>query len=171
MYHHILVCFDNSDGSRKALEIAANLYLLNPNCQLSVVQVINGTSHSIDTPLPEDSLGKSGYTAIPRSDGGVYATHLPPEHSIQENTKHFIQDDEPDLHAEVDEILQPKGISFHFDTLYGKTSENICEYSESNQVDLIVVGQSEEGIFKRIFLGSTEENIIKNTTRDVLVVK
>lgn len=171
MYKHILVCFDDSEGSRKALEIAADLYLLNQECQLSVVQVINGTTYSIDTPLPEDSLGKSGYTAIPRSDGGVYVTHLPLEHSIQENTKHFIQDDDPDLRAEVTEILQSRGISFHFDTLYGKTSDNICEYANSNQIDLIVVGQSEEGIFKRIFLGSTEENIIKNTTKDVLVVK
>lgn len=169
MYNHILVCFDHSDGSRKALNKGIELCKHNQDCHLSVVQVINETPQPIDSQLPETEIGKNRFAAFPRLDG-LIVTHIPaspvinhqpiPAHHHQNNLSHIIK-----------QIVEPNGIPVNYDILEGNTALSICEYAELHQIDLIVVGHNEKGILKKIFLSSTGENILKNSDQDLLVVK
>lgn len=172
MYNHILVCYDDTEGSKKALKKAIDICLLNQDCLLSVVHVKTELPHTFDSPRQEDRLGTSSFTTIPRPDGGVYVTHLPFDQPINQEPSQYIPDNnDEDFSIKVKSILDPSGITAHYDTLIGDTAQSICEYAEENQIDLIIVGHSEKGVLKRIFIGSTGESILNNSGKDLLVVK
>jgi nucleotide-binding universal stress UspA family protein len=69
------------------------------------------------------------------------------------------------------EILEPLGIKADYQVLDGHTVDNICGYAESTDTDLIIVGSSEKSAFKKFFLGSVSEDIMKSTDIDILIVK
>lgn len=52
----------------------------------------------------------------------------------------------------------------------GASVENICSTAEKLNVDIIIMGTTGAGGMKKLFLGSTASNVIKNTTIPVLAI-
>ena len=50
-----------------------------------------------------------------------------------------------------------------------KTGEAICEYAREHQVDLIAMATHGHSGFKRVFLGSTADTVLRHADRPVLV--
>ena len=63
-----------------------------------------------------------------------------------------------------------KGVSISVAAAIGKPSDQILEYCRANLVDLVVMTTRGRGRFKRLFLGSVAEAIVRSPIVPVLVI-
>ncbi|MGV3464289.1 MAG: universal stress protein [Heyndrickxia sp.] len=167
MYKHILIGFDDSKDSVKALERAAQLYSMNPECKITVAHVIQEYTNE----LAFDHYHLN-YPIAPTPNGGVYPVRmiLREEEIPQKNQENFHDTTEHILeHAK--SFLYHQGVPAEFKALDGKPSTDLCDFALEHQVDLIIVGNSGKGLLKKLLVGSVSETIMKNAEMDVLVVK
>ncbi|MBS4175597.1 universal stress protein [Bacillus sp. FJAT-49736] len=167
MYKHILVGFDDSQDSMKALERAAQIYSVNSDCKITVVHVIQ--QHTNELTFDHYHLN---YPIGPRPDGGVYpARMILREDELPHNVPEHIHDPNEDVMGHARVFLNHRNVTAEYKTLDGKPSIDLCEFALDHQVDLIIVGNSGKGLLKKLVEGSVSETIMKNAEMDVLVVK
>jgi nucleotide-binding universal stress UspA family protein len=162
MYKHILVGFDDSEDTMKGLERATQLYSLNQDCKLTVVYV----EHSDETFFEHYK-----YPVVPSIDGGIYPAKmlLPEDKLIQHRGTFHDQSSKVMDHAKL--FLNQRGVQAEYELLDGRPSSDLCDFALDNNVDLIIVGNSGKGAFKKLLVGSVSESIMKKSEMDVLVVK
>ncbi len=142
-YKKIVVGYDGSENSLKALNKAIKLGLYN-NAEIHVVGVVRLYDFGIlDYVSPED---------------------------IEDYEKQEISKEEKYL-KEAIEIIQKSGLKGFYKVLEGDPAEEIMTYADEVNGDLIVVGRRGVGGFKKPLLGSTSSNIVKYANQSVLVVK
>lgn len=55
--------------------------------------------------------------------------------------------------------------------LYGDPANEICDYAEENDFDLIIVADKGHGKVERFLLGSISDKIVRHSKKSVMVVK
>ena len=55
--------------------------------------------------------------------------------------------------------------------LEGRPVDEIIDFAENNDIDLIVMGTHEKTELQRILVGSVAENVIRHSRKPVLIVK
>lgn len=142
-FKKILVGYDGSDPSKKALQKAVEL-AKDLNAELHIVAVVRP---------PE-------FAAI---------DFIPPE-EIEEYEKEELTKEEKYL-KEAIEYAKNQGINPIAKVLEGEPAEELMEYADDNGCDLIVAGYRGKGGLKKILLGSTTTALVKYANQSVLVVK
>ena len=142
-YKKILVGYDGSEASKKALNKAIELSR-EFNAQLCIVGVVRPFE----------------FAAI---------DFIPPE-EIEEYEKEELTKEERYLKEAV-EIANKEGIQPQTKVMEGEPAEELMTYADENGCDLIVVGYRGVGGFKRMLLGSTASNLVKYANQSVLIVK
>ncbi|MFC7394321.1 universal stress protein [Scopulibacillus cellulosilyticus] len=67
--------------------------------------------------------------------------------------------------------INNKGIKIDAVLLEGSPRNAICEYTDKNNYDLIVMGNRGKGAIKELFLGSVSKKVLDDTKCPVLIVK
>ncbi|NPA53074.1 MAG: universal stress protein [Aquificae bacterium] len=142
-YKRILLGYDGSEPSRKALQKAIEL-TKEFEAQLCIVGVVRPFE----------------FAAI---------DFIPPE-EIEEYEKEELSKEEKYL-KEAAEEAEKHGIKPSLKVMEGEPAEELMTYADENGCDLIVVGYRGAGGFKRMLLGSTAGNLVKYANQSVLVVK
>ena len=70
----------------------------------------------------------------------------------------------------VDGTAKKAGVEVESTVIEGNPTDTILEYAENNGIDLIVMGTLGKTGIKRFLLGSVAENIVRHSTKQVLVV-
>lgn len=138
MPHKIVIGYDGTKSSRKALQAALDL-ASEHGAQLFVISV----ALALDLP----------YDAETRAIVGL---------SLDRRSK---------LLLESERLAAERGIKAHFEVLQGHPAEQIVDYAERQDADLIVVGHRDHSKWVRLFFPSVSEKVTKNTKRPVLVVR
>ncbi|WP_457640012.1 universal stress protein [Persephonella sp.] len=142
-FSSILIGYDGSDSSKKALKKAVELSKLT-GAQLHIVGVVRPFEFAaIDYISPEE---------------------------IEEYEKEEISKEERFL-KEAKEIAEENGVSAITKVMEGEPAEELMAYADDNGCDLIVVGHRGVGGFKRMILGTTAGSLVKYANQSVLVVK
>lgn len=140
----VLVAYDGSLLSRKAIEEAKRQARLEPCTEVHILSMINET-------------GPSTNTLISRSYQKEIVEDLEPQmESIQ---KEFQQEDIP-VSTEI--ILGGANET---------PGEKVCQYAEKNKIDLIIAGSRGLSKVKNILLGSVSTNIVQHAASPVLIMK
>lgn len=141
LFKHILVAYDGSNHSKKALDKAIAFAESNMAEKLSVVHVFN---------LQTFVIGEAVMTTPVSADVKwfEYAEEVVAE--AKEKVKH--------LNAEVT-------------MLQGYPSKQILDYANSNGCDLLIMGSRGLGPIREIFLGSVSHNIVQQADIPVLIVR
>ncbi|KIL46798.1 universal stress protein [Jeotgalibacillus soli] len=170
MYQHILVAFDHTDSSKKALESAVQLLRIDDEAALTITHVSTNKTHLIDidtyshsravTPIMNQGLDRPS---------APYMPPIPPADNGRSNQEYSDRLDNALLMAQED--LDARGIKAEFYPLSGSPAEAIVEYAYGNDVDLIIVGKTEKNTFQKWFLGSVSEKIVQEAHCNVLVIK
>ncbi len=142
-YKNILLGYDGSQSSKKALEKAVKL-VKKLDAQLHIVGVIKPFE----------------FAAI---------DYIPPE-EIEKYEEEELQKEEVIL-KEAIEYAKNNGVNAVFKVMEGDPAEELMTYADENGCDLIIVGKRGKGGFKRLLLGSTAGNLVKYANQSVLVVK
>lgn len=143
MFTKILVPVDGSDSSNRALEKAIEL----GRVFFSEIVV---------------------FSVAPESHIMKYTTTV-----SEQNEK--LNEDSYNTTKEILDLSMEKLINYpySYDTDYsvGDPSSEIIEYANNNNIDLIVMGNRDLGMFSRTFLGSVSTHVINHSDVSVLVVK
>lgn len=144
MTKRILVAYDGSDLSRKAVWEARNQACETSKREIHIVSVVKPT-------------GPATNAVVSRSIGDELAEKLRSEMDV---LKEQMASSEVDVITEViiNNVEENPGIS-------------ICKYAEEHVVDLIIVGSRGLGKVKKMFLGSVSNNVVQHATCPTLVMK
>ncbi|HJU13682.1 MAG TPA: universal stress protein [Candidatus Nitrosotalea sp.] len=78
---------------------------------------------------------------------------------------------DPSFIVEAKKLAEKNGIPFHSRILEGDPGHAIVEYSNTRDIDLIVIGARGLGTFKKIFLGSVSSYVLHKSKVAVMLVR
>ncbi|MDQ0268982.1 universal stress protein [Cytobacillus purgationiresistens] len=167
IFNKIIVAYDDSQGSRNALEKGIQLSQLTPNTELLLAHVDEEKLEHAQVASPDSHLRANanmieGMQLQPLS----ISDHEPPASS---HSKVINSVDQAIQHAK--QIVEKNHMEINYKILEGKPADSICQFADTEGADLIIVGSSGKQGIKRMFLGSTSEKITKNANCNVLIAK
>lgn len=141
-YKNVLVAYDGSEMSKKAMQTAADLLKGKGGGQLTVVNVwqmpvIGGEGIAIDLRRYQEESEKYAQKLVDEAESLVSEANIPVKKVV----------------------------------LNGHPSTRILEYAEENGIDLIVMGNRGLNALKRMFLGSVSLRVVQEAPCDVLIIK
>lgn len=143
LFTKILLAYDGSKASIKALGRAVELTKVTPDATLDIV-------HAYD--FPRFFVGE-GLAPIPASvNREIY--------ELAEQTT-----------AELRERMEHAGVKGNVEMIQGAPAEVILEYAKQNDIDLIVIGSRGLGGIREFVLGSVSHNVVQHAKIPVLIVK
>lgn len=142
LYSKILVAYDGSEASDKALDSALKLAKLNHFSKLDIIHIFN---------LPTYVLGSS--------------VVIPP--IVIENN--YLDYSEQVIGKIKEQIADFSNI--HIEVRSGSITKEILKYADEIQADLIIVGSRGLNSIGEFVLGSVSHNVVQHAKLPVLVVK
>ncbi|WP_064091777.1 universal stress protein [Rossellomorea aquimaris] len=173
MFKHILLAYDETDGSKKALDEVMKLSKLSFETKLTVLYIseekIANETHDHYTPthaMPDTTPGPDNVYM-----GNLSGSREQPGNKSEE--RHEIKTPSSTHHVlrNVQEKLSPYNLNANYIHLSGSEAKRICEYAKENYVDLVVVGNSGKTGMKKWVLGSVSEKVAHSCESSVLIVK
>ncbi|PFA61730.1 hypothetical protein CN378_22255 [Bacillus sp. AFS015802] len=174
MYRHILLAYDETDGSKKALEEVSKLMKSSIDTKLTVLHISDektaNESHENLTPTH----------AIADTSPGFDNQYMGNLSVSPDNKVHTSEEDRHEIKTpssthpylvNAREKLSPYGVEADYIHLSGSEAKRICEYAKEIQADLVVVGSSGKTGVKKWVLGSVSEKVTQDCESSVLVVK
>ena len=153
LFKKILVAFDGSKPSKRAIDYAADMA---DECKgkLIILTVVPWENLPV---FPTDGMGAAPMATA--EEWEEYQEKMEASyHKSQADVVKDLRDAFPKL--DVEAIL-----------LEGRPSATIVEQAEKNQADLIVVGSRGLGGISGWILGSTSRRVVESCTKPVLVIK
>ncbi len=144
LYSKIVVAYDGSEISDRALDSAIKMAKLNHFAKLEIIHVIN---------LPSYVVGDTFYTPPAKEDGEV---------EFYNYTERIID--------KIKEKLNPSA-AVHIEVRRGSPARTILQYAEETGAALIVIGSRGMNSLGEFVLGSVSHNVVQHAKVPVLVVK
>ncbi len=144
LFSKILLAYDGSDASNKALLKATELVKASPSSQLEVVTAFD---------FPRIFMGE-GLAPIPASVNKEY-------YDLAEQTTDEVKSG----------LLAEQGVDAKVELIQGSPAEVILDYANENDFDVIVIGSRGLGGIREFVLGSVSHNVVQHARIPVLVVK
>lgn len=143
LFSKILLAYDGSKASNKALERTIELAKVTPGSSVYVV-------HAYD--FPRFFIGEA-IAPVPASVNKDY-------YDLAVQTT-----------EEVKSRLEAEGLNATVDMVQGPPAEVVLKYAKEQAVDVIVIGSRGLGGIREFVLGSVSHNVVQNARIPVLVVK
>ncbi|KRE49768.1 universal stress protein [Paenibacillus sp. Soil724D2] len=142
LYSKILVAYDGSEASDKALDSALKLAKLNHYSKLDIIHIFN---------LPTYVLGSS--------------VVIPPI-VIENNYLNYSEQVIGKINEKIADFS-----NIHIEVRSGSITKEILKYADEIQADLIIVGSRGLSSIGEFVLGSVSHNVVQHAKLPVLVVK
>lgn len=149
-WREILCPVDFSDRSRKALETAISL-AQRDSARLSLVHVLQPVPSPVVTSAP---------TTMPTVTSVTDAKKL---------GEQMRKDHEERLVSLIEKAV-PSGLQCRHKVLWGRPADELADYAETNNVDLIVIATMGHGRWQRFLFGSVAERLIRLSRCAVLIL-
>lgn len=143
MFEKILVAYDGSELSKKALKMAGNFAKENPNLQIEVVHVYQ---------FPTVAVGEGMFT--------------PPPTVAMEYYNHA-----EEVLTEAKEELAQITNNFNVVLKEGGFAKNILDHAKETGCELILIGSRGLGGIKEYFLGSVSHQVVQHSKIPVFIIK
>lgn len=166
MFNHVIVAFDGSDSSKKALSMGMSFCKDTEESLLSIVHVYNETEDTQNYPIGGNPFAATAPLYVDQSQGQPLTL---PDQDV--NSSYMSDSRLAEIEEYVKGITNDRLTNCHFVVLEGSIDDAILQYAEKEGANLIIVGNSSSSKFKNFFLGSTSEKIIKNASCPVLIAR
>ena len=168
MMQNILIPYDGSKGSYKALQLGLDMKRkLGSN--LTILHVLEKMDPV--TPVRTEktaSLPTSGYVI----EGLTMYTPTAQERVPEENHVPYSYSSETEqLLNEVEAILAQERVEAPIEVVEGDAAKTICSFQETTDTDLIIIGNRGHGGLKKLILGSVSDKVTNSAKCPVLVAK
>ena len=156
IFQKILVAFDGSEHSRRALESAIQI-AKSFNSKLMLLTV----HHAEITPITSPELT-------------IQAPVIVPDAAAAEMTERAIEaahNYDKKILAEAEAKVRSEKVEVETELIDGNAVEEIVRKAEEGKFDLIVMGARGLSTIKKLFIGSVSDGVIKKAPCPVLIVK
>lgn len=143
VYKKIMVATDGSEHVRRAVETAVEIAKISGS-KLYAVYVINYGGPSIAYP------GNAGWERV---------------------TLEYFRTEGREATAYVENSAKTENVEVESVILEGNPANEIVDFAEENDIDLIVMGTLGRTGIQRFLLGSVAENVVRHSKKAVLVVR
>nr|WP_245605557.1 universal stress protein [Thermicanus aegyptius] len=147
LFKKILVAYDGSGPSKKALDVALGLVKEEPGTELYLVHIVK-------------------YEPVPANVYGELAVAISQTNFQEAARKHG-----EEILQEAIDIASKEGLHGHSALIEGDPASSIIEYANEKKVDLIVMGNRGLSPFREFFLGSVSHRVTQMAETSVLIVK
>jgi len=156
----ILIAYDGSTSSRKSIKTVEAMMVLNSDIQVCLFSISN-TSNPYTNAMMQRNIRDEAVEKIQKAH-----VEIEKEEHVNE-----IKNQLSRIRLE----LETQGVQVETKVVVIKGNHNpgedICEYAEKNEFDLIVVGSRGLGNVKKLILGSVSNYVVNHAEIPVLVVK
>ncbi|GAA0334832.1 universal stress protein [Bacillus carboniphilus] len=169
-FSNILVAFDGSKDSREALKMSENLTKFS-HARLTVIYVDESKPAAtipVDQPFSVQSA-INGNDIINHPQSYVDPVHNPEESGMKH--REYSDNTSGEILSIAKSSLSPTLTEVDYEILMGNPADEIYEYAQQNNVDLIIVGNRGVSGIKKLILGSVSSQISNQSPCPVLVVK
>jgi nucleotide-binding universal stress UspA family protein len=143
IYKKIMVATDGSEHVRKAIATAIEIAKLS-EAKLFVVYV-----------MADDELSMS----------------YPKNTKLERTFVNYFRNEGKEATAYVETSGKAENVEVESVILEGSTAQEIVNFAERNDIDLIVMGTHGKNAVERFLLGSVAENVVRHSNKAVLVVR
>ena len=157
MYKKILVPYDNSEPSNKALDHAVNIAKMSRGSEVIVLYVIAEfpTYHFIERPARSIKTGEKT----------TLSQYLKEVYELMEESANDVLD------KKKEDIKKTTGLEIGTKLLTGHISNSIIDFAAKEKVDLIVIGNvGRSGMSKIRSLGSVSRSVSERAPCPVMIV-
>ena len=157
MYEKILVPYDNSEPSNKALEHAANIANMSGGSEVILLYVIAEfpTYHFIDRPARSIKTGEKI----------MLSQYLKEVYELMQESANDV------LEKKKEELKKTAGLDIRIKLMTGHISNSIIDFAVSEKVDLIVIGNvGRSGMLKLKTLGSVSRSVSERAPCPVMII-
>jgi nucleotide-binding universal stress UspA family protein len=157
MYKKILIPYDDSEPSNKALDHAVNIAKMSGNSEVILLYVIAEfpTYHFIERPARSIKTGEKI----------TLSQYLKEVYEIMEVSANDV------LNKKKEKIKKTMGLEIKTKLLTGDISSTIIDFAEKEKVDLIVIGNvGRSGISKIKTLGSVSRSVSEKAPCPVMII-
>lgn len=150
----ILIAVDGSDSAQKAAQKGAEL-ADQLGAEATLIHVYAESAQ------------------IPVNQFNEVASYLSAEtmEEIMEQQEDTIKERRQKILDEDAEYFEEKGLDVEKVLLHGDPADEVCDYAEKNNFDLIIVADKGHGKVERFLLGSISDKIVRHANKSVMVVK
>lgn len=160
----ILVAFDGSDDSKKALEKAIDLSKkLDSNLTIAHAHESRRNIDQSEFPRP---YGAAGYVS-----GGTANIPIPQNANQQPDEPTIYDDGSEEAKAKARMTLDEKNYEANIQVLEGEPADAILNFAEQISADLIVMGSRDQNRLQKLLFGSVSEKLASESEIPVLIVK
>ncbi|MCY8544421.1 universal stress protein [Bacillus vallismortis] len=166
MFHaeRIIVAFDGSENSKRALQTAIDLAkTVNAAITIAHSHDVKDTQTIIDPPRPEAGASYIG--------GGMTNVPDPLISDVAPTQPVIYEDRTEEVIAEARMILNDQQADGDIDIVEGDAAESIIEHATRISADLIVTGSRDQNKLKKLLFGSVSEKLSAKSDIPVLIVK
>lgn len=157
MYRKILVPYDDSEPSNKALDHAANIAKISGQSEVIVLYVIAEYPHYHFIERPARSIKTGEKTTLSQYLKEAYELIRERANDVLEKKK--------------EEINKKAGLEIRTKILAGHISDTIIDFAAKEEVDLIVIGNvGRTGISKIKMLGSVSRSVSERAPCPVMII-
>jgi nucleotide-binding universal stress UspA family protein len=157
MYKKILVPYDNSEPSNKALDHAVNMAKMSGGSEVILLYVIAEfpTYHFIDRPARSIKTGEKT----------VFSQYLKEVYELMEESANDVLD------KKKEDTKKTAGLEISTKLLTGHISNSIIDFAVKEKVDLIVIGNvGRSGMSKIRSLGSVSRSVSERSPCPVMII-
>jgi nucleotide-binding universal stress UspA family protein len=154
IFKKIMVATDGSELTKKAVDSAIEITKLN-EAKLYAVHVVAPGDFSITQNEPKASITQNE----------------PRDAEWKKEIKEHLTTQGKEATAYVENVGKAANIEVESVILEGNPADEIVDFAEKNEIDLIVMGTLGKTGIKRFLLGSVAENVVRHSKKAVLVVR
>ncbi len=154
IFKKIMVATDGSELTKKAVDSAIEITKLN-EAKLYAVHVVAPGDFAITQNEPRASITQNE----------------PRDAEWKKEIKEHLTTQGKEATAYVENVGKAANIEVESVILEGNPADEIVDFAEKNEIDLIVMGTLGKTGIKRFLLGSVAENVVRHSKKAVLVVR
>jgi nucleotide-binding universal stress UspA family protein len=154
IFKKIMVATDGSELTKKAVDSAIEITKLN-EAKLYAVHVVAPGDFAITQNEPKASITQNE----------------PRDAEWKKEIKEHLTTQGKEATAYVENVGKTANIEVESVILEGNPADEIVDFAEKNEIDLIVMGTLGKTGIKRFLLGSVAENVVRHSKKAVLVVR
>jgi nucleotide-binding universal stress UspA family protein len=166
----VLLAYDDSPGSKKALHLAKELTGKLSGVQLFVAHVFEEKLRTKTVESAERPIEPLPINNFPAD--GIQVPPLAFEQGSIDKSEHAIITNSSEQAFNIAKTeLNSLNIDTNYSVLEGNPADSICDYANEVNADLVIIGQSGSGGLKRKLLGGVSQKVANNAPCHVMIAK
>lgn len=168
-FNNILIAYDGSKSSLKAVQMGINMKK-KLHSHLTILYVLEETSVNVPIPATRpDTLPAGGMGNV---DGlNIYTNNVKDKVPSQQRVATAENDATTQSLNEIHALLSQERVEAQVEVMQGDPAKTICNFADTQQNDLIIIGSRGLGGLKKLILGSVSDKVTNTANCPVLIAK